>query len=59
MQWSVEASHNQEFAVHASMYGKVCLRHGRRLRRASARHTHHSIGFKARSDEISFGVALP
>ena len=41
-QWSVVTWHrsspNQEFTVHASMYGKVCLRHGRRLRRASARH---------------------
>jgi hypothetical protein len=35
---SLGASPNQEFAVHASMYGKVSLRHGRRLRRASARH---------------------
>jgi hypothetical protein len=42
MQWSMVtwtgASPNQEFTVHASMYGKACLRHGRRLRRAPARH---------------------
>ena len=43
MQWSVVTWHrsspNQEFTVHASMYGKVCLGHGRRLHRASARHS--------------------
>ena len=37
---SLGASPNQEFAVHASMYGKVSLKHGRRLHRASARHTY-------------------
>jgi hypothetical protein len=36
---SFEASPNQEFTVRASMFGKVCLRHRRRLRRASARHS--------------------
>jgi hypothetical protein len=30
---------NQEFTVQASMYGKVCLRHGQRLHRVPARHT--------------------
>jgi hypothetical protein len=39
--WSrgLEASPNLEFTVRASMFGKVCLRHSLRFRRASARHT--------------------
>jgi hypothetical protein len=32
----------RRYAVHASVYGKVCLRHGRRLHRASARHRGHA-----------------
>jgi hypothetical protein len=35
---SFRASRNQEFTVHGSVHGKVCLRHGRRLHRALARH---------------------
>jgi hypothetical protein len=33
-----EASPNLEFTVRVSMFGKVCLRHRLRFRRASARH---------------------
>jgi hypothetical protein len=38
--WSrgLEASPNLEFTVRASMFGKVCLRHSLRFRRALARH---------------------
>jgi hypothetical protein len=34
-----EASPNLGFTVRASMFGKVCLRHSLRFRRASARHS--------------------
>jgi hypothetical protein len=37
---SLGVSLNQEFTVQASVYGKVCLRHGRMLHRAPARHTY-------------------
>jgi hypothetical protein len=36
---SFRARPNQEFTVHTSAYGKVCLSHSRRLHWASARHT--------------------
>jgi hypothetical protein len=39
------ANPSQKFIVHASMYGKVCLRHGRRLHRASARHNESVFRF--------------
>ena len=56
---SLGASPNQEFAVHASMYGKVSLRHGRRLHRASARHTYnHIIKKKTLGTVISKGKTL-
>jgi hypothetical protein len=61
MQWSVvrwrsasqsaaqpRASPSQKFIVHVGMYGKVCLRHGRRLHRASARHNESVFRFENR-----------
>jgi hypothetical protein len=43
--WSrdFEASPNLEFTVCASIFGKVCLRHSLRFRRASARHSYETI----------------
>jgi hypothetical protein len=46
---SFGASPNREFTVYASRYGKVCLRHGRRLHRASARYIISSPGVEAPS----------
>jgi hypothetical protein len=41
-----EASPNLEFTARASMFGKVCLRHSLRFRRASARHIKGSPGIQ-------------
>jgi hypothetical protein len=58
MQWSVgrwrgasqsaaqpRTSPGRKFTVHVGMYGKVCLRHGRRLHRASVRHNESIFRF--------------